>query len=832
MSHNSIKTFLLIDANALIHRAFHALPEMTGPQGNPTQALYGVASILLKVWREEKPDYAAALFDRPEPTFRKEEFREYKAHRPQAPDELISQIIEARNLFKAFGIVAFELPGFEADDLIGTLVYRFKETEGIKIIILTGDLDTLQLVLGEKVVVKTLKTGVSTTVLYDEQAVLDRYGLPPPMLPDFKALTGDPSDNIPGIHGIGPKTASELLRKYGTLETLIDSIPKSLKYKEKFEGKEQKLELYRRLALIRHDVPLPEIELRALSTIALPLSLLDYFDRLGFKSLKKRLVGGGIIGDLSGPVVEHSLAGRLFSEEPERLVGRAKNILILYQGRELQFEELTSSRIKIGFELKDVIKNARRKKITPAGPYFDLGVGFWVCYPDFKNYLPQTLFPKFLRREWSGTREDYETAYLFLQNEIQKNNLTKVFSGIEMPLLEVLASMEERGVKIDRQQLFALRSEINSELRKLTDTIYGFIGEEINLNSPRELGKLLFEKLKIAPSRKRTPKGWLSTNEEVLLEHRNKHPAITPILSYRELFKLQSTYVKPILALLEARDRLRTTYIQTGTATGRLSSQKPNLQNIPVGGRWADKLRSVFVPEAGFSLVSFDYSQIELRILASLSDDSKMINSFLRGEDIHTATAKAVFKLPADKITSEMRRLAKTLNFGVIYGMGARAFAKTAGIKLEEAQSFIGEYFKEFAAIRWWQEQVKDEAQNSGLVRNLNGRFRRVPGIFSGTSRAASGAERIAINMPVQSLGADIIKLAMIKISDVLKEKTSWREKVFLILSIHDELLFEVRDDMIVEVVPILRKIMESVFALKVPLLVNVKRGNNLAELF
>lgn len=829
-----VKTLLLIDANALIHRAYHALPPMTSKEGKPTHALYGVASILIKIWRDERPDYAVALFDRPEPTFRKEEFKEYKEHRPKAADELVEQIIESHNLFLAFSIPVYEAPGFEADDLIGTLAGRFGSESGLTIVILTGDLDALQLVVDDKVIVKTLKTGVSSTEIYNEEAVRARYGLSPEILPDYKALVGDTSDNIPGVAGIGPKTASQLLQKYGSLKPLLDSLDNEPKYREKLKGQNENIALYRRLALIRRDAPLPPIELFSLSTKASPENLIPYFDKFGFESLKKRFFGES---DKPIPSIKKSQTSPtqgLFGEKYNEPSPPHKNILILSNDSITvkNAEELSSTKTKIGFTLKELIKKARRSGIKINGPYFDLGIGFWACYPEHKQYEPEELFTKYLNKTWSGNAEDYKTAYDFIQNEISTNNLKKIFEKIEMPLLEILAEMEERGIAIDIKHLKELKSEIQTEIRSKEDSIYKIAGGKFNLNSRRELAEFLFEKLKLGGTKiKKTPKGKISTDGEVLNDLAGEHPVIPQILEYRELFKLMSTYIKPMLELCGSDGRLRTTFVQTGAATGRLSSQNPNLQNIPIGNPLADKLRKTFIPQDGFSFAAFDYSQLELRILASLSEDAKMIAAFKRGDDIHSLTASMVLSVPLEKVTPEMRRLAKTLNFGIVYGMGYKAFAKAAGIKTEEAQSFIAGYFKEFSAVRAWQERIKDEARSIGLVCNLNGRLRRVPAIRLGGSREASEAERIVLNMPIQSLGADIIKLAMIQSTRILEENNNWREGARLLLSVHDELLFEVRDDILKEVIPRIREVMESAYAQSVPLIVNVKQGKNWADL-
>ncbi len=829
-----MKTLLLIDANALIHRAFHALPPMSGKDGKGVNALYGLSSILLKIWREERPDFAAALFDRPEPTFRKQEYAEYKSHRPKAADELIHQIIGSHELFDAFKIKTFELPGFEADDLIGTLSARFQK-EDLRVVILTGDLDALQLVVDGRVVVKTLKTGVSKTFVYDKEAVEERYGLPPEKLTDYKALVGDPSDNIPGVPGVGPKTATSLLLKYGSLEGIYENLDKEIKLKEKFQNKKEDVFLYRKLSMIRKDAPVVIDELEKLATEDIAESVITYFENIGFESLKQRAEENGRAS--SKPAKE--AAAELF---PLNIPPNNKKALTNKEVKDVVFlklqddpgsiaRELASLKTKAGFNLKVFVKEARKKGAVLKEPFFDFGVGFWLLDPDSKNSDPAVFFKRFLKQDFTGSAADFANAYLFLKKEIERRGLSKVFYKIEMPLLPVLAEMEESGIAVYKSRLQSLLEKINKEVQSLQDKIHELAGHKININSPKQLSELIFEKLKIGlPKSKKTATGLKSTREEVLSELKGKHPIIDALLRYREIFKLKSTYIEPVLNLTGEDGRLRTTYIQTGTATGRLSSQSPNLQNIPTGYNLAQEFRSAFVAKDGFSLIAFDYSQIELRVLASVSEDEKMIQAFKAGEDIHALTAAAIFKVPKGGVTPEVRRLAKTLNFGIVYGMGVTAFAKNTGLKRDEAKQFIENYFKEFKQIKVWQEKTKEEARRVGFVKNENGRIRNVAALKFGAFRALSDAERVTTNMPIQSLGADIIKLAMITVSEKIKSNFKNRE-VKMLLTIHDELLFEVRDDMIKEASELIKEIMCSVYKLKVPLAVNIKLGKNWGEL-
>lgn len=836
-----MKTLLLIDAHALIHRAFHALPPLTSPIGEPVQALYGLSSILLRIWRDEKPDYAAALLDRPEPTFRKEAFDAYKAHRPKAADELVSQIIKSRELFSAFHIKSFELPGYEADDLIGTLAEQFRKTRDFKIIILTGDLDTLQLVEDDKVVVRVLKTGISDSFIYNETAVKDRYQLPPKKMNDYKALVGDPSDNIPGIPGVGPKTAATLIQKFGSIEKLYANLDKEPKLKAKFGSNHKDAVLFKHLATIKRDAPIKVGSLQELAALPLEASLGEYFLSLGFESLVKRL-GTSIGTGQAKKVIDQEKKNEVSFQELFTLPTSSQPVNETYLKEDflsLSPKELASEKLKIGFNLKEKIKALKQEKLYLAEPFFDLGIGFWLLDSDAKKYDALTVGKKFLNRDWQESDEDYALSYKYLSQEIINQNLSKIFYHIEMPLIPVLADMEESGIKINKLDLQVLSKDIEGEVKKLVKKIYETAGQKINLNSPKQLSALLFDELKLGDkSIKKTKTGQRSTNIDTLVTLKGAHPIIQLLINYRELFKLQSTYILPTLNLVSGDGRLHTDFVQTGAATGRLSSQNPNLQNIPAAleftsgeENWAKRLRAVFIAPPRHLLAALDYSQLELRILASVTEDKKMIETFNRGEDIHKSTASAIFKVGLDAVTKDMRRLAKTLNFGIVYGMGADAFAKTAGISRDESREFIQDYFALYPGIKIWHTKIKEEGRQTGFVTNINGRRRSVKGITYGASRIASDMERVAINMPIQSLNADIIKLAMIEIARQLDAQKLPKEKVRMLLSIHDELLFEIDESIIDSMVAALKQIMETIFSLSVPLVVNAKTGKDWGSL-
>lgn len=776
-----MKTLLLIDANALVHRAFHALPPLTAPDGRPIGAIYGLASTLLKVLREQPPDYVAACFDRPEPTFREVMFKDYKAHRPAAAEELISQIIEAHQLFEKFKITVFEKAGYEADDIIGTAVNAFKEESDLKITILTGDLDTLQLILNDRIVVQTFKKGVSDITIYNEQAVIDRYGLKPSQLADYKGLVGDASDNIPGVKGVGPKTAEKILKEYGSLENFFRQLEKEKNnpLTKKFLPAKEDALFSKKLATIEPAVPLEGLNLANLTYPGLPQAeIVQYFTILGFQSLIDRLL-----------------------REPSRLASSQKK--------------------KIVYDWHDLLeKSGQPGEISPK-EFFDLKIAGWLVDPDQEDFSLPALARRFLHQ---GTASP-EELFVFLDRKIDDYGLRFIFEKIEMPLVPVLVAMEKNGIKINNSKLENLDGQARQELEILAKKIYKNAGGPFNVNSPKQLADVLFQKLKIQPPKiRKTETGRPSTAEPILQEIKNEHPIIPLILEYRETFKIKSTYLEPLAVMTAGDGRLHTHFIQTGTATGRLSSEKPNLQNIPQSSKWAQPIRDVFEAEKNWQFLGLDYSQIQLRILAHETDDPKLKEAFLKGQDIHQLTAAQVFNVPLDKVTPEMRRVAKTLNFGIIYGMGAAAFSRESGLSRTEADAFIKEYFNDFPSIRQWQEKIKAEARTFGFVKNLNGRRRWFLQILSGHPRAQAEAERAAVNMPIQSLEADIVKMAMVKTAQTIKER-GWSEKIKPILSIHDELLFEVRNDILNQAAPVLKETMEKIQTLAVPLKVDVKSG-------
>jgi DNA polymerase-1 len=797
-----MKRLLLIDANSLIHRTYHALPPLTNAQGEPTGALYGLASILLKVVNHIRPDYAAALFDRPEPTFRKERFAEYKIHRPKAEEDLVSQIVRARDLFESFSIKTVDRAGYEADDLIGTLAEKFKTKTHITI--LTGDLDTLQLVENGRVVVETFKKGISETAVYDEEGVVKKLGVHPTQVVDYKALVGDVSDNIPGVRGVGPKTAARFLNQYRSLETLLAQAahdPSLAKIKQH----EDDALLSRELATIVRTVPV-NISLDEFVFHPDETSIARYCSKNDFASILKRLS------------INTTDNGALFNPETTTSVDSPPHLLLLDAELPLPTPALlASSAPKVGFGLKEFFKTH-----PFSAPYFDVDIARQLLEipADTWQALSQHIFKKALPKE-----EFLHVAYTFFSHAIKERGLEKVLYDIELPLLPVVARMEQAGVLVDTQGLAHTAQELGRVVSQKRAALTKEMGRDINPNSPKQLLEYFQKTLKTKIT---------STAADKLEKIKNRYPVIEKILDYRELFKLKTTYLDAFQRLVADDERIHPTFLQLGAATGRLSCQNPNLQNIPQESEWAPRIRNVFIAPRGWSLVSFDYSQIELRVLASLSQDPVMMKAFEADEDIHRLTAQKIFGVGRENVEYGQRRIAKTLNFGIIYGMGWRAFSQTSGLPAEEAKQFIAKYFEEFGHVKAWQKKIVAQARRDEAVRNANGRLRNVRGINGADARLAAEMERIAINMPLQSLAADILKIAMIKTDEYIQKR--WADAARMILSIHDELIFEIKDEVLEkgtesEIVSTIRNIMESAYAIGVPLRAQARIGKRWGEM-
>ncbi len=889
-----MKKLVLIDSNALVHRAFHALPPtLNSATGVPTNAIFGFMAVMIRMIKDLKPDYIVATFDLPGATFRHEEFAEYKSHRVKAPDELYLQIPYIKEILVKFGIPIFEKAGFEADDLIGVLAEQAKTVKDLQVVIMTGDLDTLQLVQDDKVVVFTLRKGVTDTMTYNEKEVVARYGLNPNQLIDYKGLKGDPSDNIPGVPGIGDKTASALIQHFGSLEKLYEFIekparggsasggkgklPKLLTPKliERLTANKDQAIFSKYLSTIIRDVDIDfdlkkaewreHLDKPALEKLLKDLALYSIVKRLGeidgsaiepaslfdapatlpkvsHDGIKTTLIGSAMELDKLLTEIESRKMAIVDVQEGMVLLGFDAKRAYAFPETFLEDAKFLArfgatlgnlSIAKIGHDVKLFCRWALEKGLQPAGFTFDTKLAAYLLNLEVKDFLLERLF--FLEFKKDLNPEPLKRpAYIAMLQEryeakLKEFDLTKVLNNIELPLSPILARMERAGIKVDAKMLGELSVVISKEIATLEKQISKMAGGEFNINSPKQLSVVLFEKLELKSKVRKTGKGALSTAHSELEKLAHEHPIIELILKYRELQKLKTTYIEPFPALLDSTGRVHTTYNQIGAATGRLSSQDPNLQNIPTKTEVGQEFRKAFVAERGCQLVSLDYSQLELRIAAHLSGDPAMSDAFKRGEDIHTRTASRVFGVEPSAVTKAMRNQAKVLNFGIIYGMGVQGFQRAVKVSRDEARDFIDKYEKEFSVLIKYMEGLKAFARKNGYVETLFGRRRPTPDILSSMPMLRASAERMAINMPIQGTEADLLKIAMIDVQKHLDDK--YGDDVRMLLQVHDELLFEVKRDIVEPVSKEIKHLMESAHKFNVPIVVDAKSGDNWSEM-
>ncbi len=797
------KTLVLLDAHAIIHRAYHALPEFLSSKGEPTGALYGLSSMLMKIITDLKPDYIVACYDLPQKTFRHEAYEEYKAGRAKTEDALILQLKNSRQIFDAFSIPIYDSPGFEADDVLGTIVEKLKEDKSMNIIIASGDMDTMQLVDGQRVKIYTLKKGINDTILYDEDKVLDRFGFKPKLLPDYKGLRGDPSDNIIGIKGVGEKTATNLIANFGTIEEIYKKVKKdesafikdgiSPRILELIKNNEEEALFSKTLAKIRTDAPVNfTLPPKTFWENADLKKIENVFSEFEFRSLFARLknfFAGKKLGKESFGV---GLAG---VGDPENR-GPEKTLLSPISSEELQ----------------------------------ETSIALWLLNSDIADPSLEDilLFAK---------TDSFETARKRILEQLKEKKLDKVYEEIEKPIMPIVKKMQDWGILIDKKYFGNLSKEYHKELDKLTAKIYRMAGTEFNINSPKQLGEVIFGKMGMKSNKKKSASGSFSTKVSVLEELEENNPIIKEILSYRELQKLLSTYIDVIPKMVAEDGRLHAKFLQNGTTTGRFSSQDPNLQNLPIKTELGKKIRDGFVAEKGCKLSAYDYSQIELRVIAILSGDKKMTQIFREGKDIHAGVASFVFGVPMEKVDGEMRRKAKVINFGIIYGMGVSSLRKSLGSTRPEAQKFYDNYFKQFSGVRDYLEKVKVFAEKNFYTETLFGRRRYFPNINSRIPFLKNMAERTATNAPVQGTAtADIIKLAIRYTEEDLK-KAGLLGKTHLVLQIHDELVYEIEDKALSEAEKIIKNAMQTVlgrsylhYKTDIPLVVHSGSGSNLGE--
>lgn len=940
----SVEKLMLIDGHALVHRAFHAVPELSTSHGELTNAVFGFTNIVLKEVSELRPTHIVMALDRPTPTFRHQEFADYKATRPPTPRPLVTQFKRVREVAEALHISIYEVDGFEADDVLGTLA-RQAEEKGIQTVIVTGDLDALQLV-SEHVSVLTPGRGVAETTLYDVDKVRSRYGLEPSQLPDWKALVGDKSDNIPGVEGIGAKSASDLLARYGSIESVyqhLDELPP--KRQALLEPGRDQVVQSKHLATIVREVPIDlDITECAWGDVDRP-RLIGLFRDLEFRTLIERVrsmipadgdtsvvvaepapaemgvssaeqlsmfdLGGidagvgpspltaiatapapqrvgtesdtdtrvvrteadleALVAELQGAdtyavdtettstdPLQARLVGLSFATAPHHAwyvpVGHVEGtqlpLATVMDALRLVLQNERS--LKIGHNMKYDLEVLRRHGIMLGGNRFDTMVAAYLVNTGGRGLSLSDLAISRLGIEMTPIesligkgkaqitmdRVDIETTARYagadadvtlqlqriLQPELSDRQLESLFHDVEMPLVPVLADMERTGISLDPDVLRTMSAEMSEIIGRLEGEIYELAAQRFNINSTQQLGQVLFGQLGLKSGR-RTKTGY-STDNEVLENLRGAHPIVDAILEYRQLIKLRNTYVDALPALVNPETgKIHTDFNQTVAATGRLSSSNPNLQNIPVRGTLGRTIRRAFIASSPNTvLLAADYSQIELRILASMSHDERLMHAFLTGEDIHRATASAVFGVPLEAVTADQRRIAKVVNFGIIYGIGEQRLAHETGITRAEAAEFIANYNKTYAGVKSFMDRVKKQAAFEGYVQTLLGRRRHYPDIHSSHPGLRTAAERAAVNMPIQGTAADIIKIAMIRLHAGLAERFPTAR---MLLQVHDELVFDVPRTLIPEVSALVRHEMEHALTLDVPLEVEMKMGRD-----
>ncbi len=883
------RSIYLIDGSSYLYRAFYALPYLTSSKGIPTNVAYGFTKMLNRILNEHDPWGVAVAFDVSRETFRTKLFERYKAQRPSMPEDLAVQIPYVREIVRAMGIPLLEMENYEADDIIGSLAHT-AAGEGYQVVIVASDKDMLQLVRDRVILV----LDPMKEVLYTPEKVEERFGIPPELIPEFQGLAGDSIDNVPGVKGIGPKTATKLLKQYRTIENLyrhLEDLSPSIR--KKLEENREMADLSRQLVTIRCDLPVPvsleDLRRREPDTER----LLQLFRELGF---------GSLVREMGGKKTEEETNYKLVRtpqelEEVRRAISQAEEVSFDFETTSLapvdaevvglavacqerkawyipvgEHREATCLSLEQVLELmREFLEDEKKEKIAQnskyeyailikhglevKGPLFDTMLASYLLNPSSRSHGLDSLAMEYLGHQTTTYKEvtrkgkkeipfsevDLKTACNYacedaditlrlkhlLEPKVEEEGLTNLLRELEIPLVPVLARMELAGVLVDQKRLSLLSKEMERLMDNLKKDIFHLAGEEFNINSTQQLAKILFQKLKLKPVKK-TKKGGFSTGVEVLEKLALEHPLPKLVLEYRQLAKLHSTYVLNLPKMINPRTgRIHTSFNQAVTATGRLSSSDPNLQNIPVRTQWGREIRKAFVAPKGCRLISADYSQIELRILAHLSGDEKLIEAFLENRDIHQQTAAEIFGVSLEEVTPEMRRRAKTVNFGIIYGMSPYGLSQDLGIEVEEAKSYIELYFSRYPGVKRFIDDTISKARETETVHTILGRRRFIPEISSRNRNVRELGERLAINTPIQGSAADIIKLAMIEVDERLREGGLASK---MILQVHDELLVEAPDQEVEKVKELVKSAMEGVYQLRVPLQVDLGTGDNWEE--
>lgn len=864
-----MERLLILDSNSLLNRAFYAIPPLTNSEGIHTNAVYGFTNMLFKMKEEIKPDYIVAAFDRKGPTFRHKEFEEYKAGRKKMPPELAEQFPLIKEVLNLLAINIYEIDGFEADDIIGTLA-KFAESNGIEVFIVTGDRDALQLA-SDNINVVITKKGVTETAVYNREAFEAEFGVTPTQYIDVKGLMGDKSDNIPGVPGVGEKTAFKLISTYGSMEGVLSNINEisGKKLKENLETYSEQAIFSKKLATIMTEVPI-EFDLEDIKSQENynREELKKLFFKLQMKSLLAKLPGEDLEEQEEEVKVEVNEVNTLegFKEVLKEKEGTAflayttsnsnfyskieLDKLYLNYGDKISLIDFKIINMENQEEaintLKAFMENEKIAKVIHDGKnlvtvlvkmgieikefIFDTVVSAYLIDSAKSNYPLETLINEYLMKEVKGEGEELicnaisnmKELYEYLKDRINKEGMDELYYEVEHPLISILSSMEAIGFNVNREKLDELAVKFKEEIATTEKEIYELCEEEFNISSPKQLGKILFEKLDL-PVIKKTKTGY-STNADVLEKLMDKHPVIEKIIYYRQITKLNSTYVEGLKNVIDEDGAIHSSFNQTVTTTGRLSSTEPNLQNIPVKYEMGREIRKVFIPQESTDvLLSCDYSQIELRVLAHMSDDKNMIDAFNHHSDIHTKTASEVFKVPVEEVTSLMRSRAKAVNFGIVYGISDFSLSQDLKITKKEASEYMEIYFERYPKIKGYLESVKEEAKEKGYVLTVLNRRRFIPEIKSSNKIVKALGERLAMNAPIQGSAADIIKLAMVKVYNRLKKENLNSE---IILQVHDELILNVKENELEIVKALVKEEMEGVLNMSVALEVDTNIGN------
>lgn len=836
---------LAIDGNSIINRAFYGIKLLTAKDGTYTNAVYGFINILNRLTELEKPDGVAVAFDLKAPTFRHKKYAEYKAGRKGMPEELAQQMPIMKEWLTLAGYTCVECETYEADDILGTLA-ALCEKSGNECVIATGDRDSLQLVSDTtRVLLAATKMGKPEIINYDKAALFERYGLTPHEMIELKSLMGDSSDNIPGVAGVGEKTATDLITRFHSIDNIYENL-ETLDIKEsvrkKLEAGRESAYLSRELGTICREAPINtdisqyKIKPRNDAELARLMTRLEFFKLMEKMGLKPDNSGMQLCLDMSDKKsfkfiknAEIKNKADIYTEDEKIAAVSGDMVTVISDG---ELEKL----LKDGGIKKRVhdFKNLSKKYPDIAGVRFDTMLAAYLCNPSASSYATDRIIAEYApyEPEIEGETDEFiKNACLFslacdtLENELEKTGQKRLFDEIELPLARVLGEMELCGFSADVNGLKALSSELDTRIKALESDIYSLVGYEFNLNSPKQLGVALFEKLGL-PAKKKTKSGY-STGAEVLEGLKNEHPAVSLLLNYRQLAKLKSTYADGLQDCIAEDGRIHSTFNQTEARTGRISSLEPNLQNIPVRTAEGRRLREYFNAPAGRVLCDADYSQIELRVLASMSGDTNMINAFGSGTDIHTVTASQVFGLPQDMITPELRSRAKAVNFGIVYGIGAFSLSKDIGVTRAEADRYIKSYLAAYPGVAAYMEKAIEDAKKNGYVTTLYGRRRYIPELSNSNGNMRAFGERVARNAPIQGTAADIIKIAMIKVSRSLKDVFPTAR---LILQVHDELIVECDERDAEGVCALLEREMESAADLAVRLTAEAHFGKTWLE--